>query len=257
MDALTTYKLFAANTERTLQRISQDPIVSREVDYYMNNIGNVKTADDLIADRRLLNFAMSAYGLGEMSYAKALIGKVLAEGVDEQTAIANQLADPRYKEFAEDFNFLRYGTATTAFERTQQGVVDRFYQQNMETEAGEENVGARLALYFERKVSDVESALDILGDRAILQVVQTALGLPAQMSFASLDRQEEIINERLNIEDLSDPEFVDKFVKRFIALWDLQNPNNASVTPLISSASGQQGLSLDLLASMQSFKFRL
>ena len=258
MDALTTYRLFAANSERTLQRISQDTIVSREVEYYRENIQSVKSADELIADNRLLKFALEAYGLGEMSYAKAYIGKLLKEGVDNDDAFANQLADPRYKEFVEDFNFARYNTATTSFDRTQEGVVSRFYQQRVESEAGNENVGARLAIYFERKVADIDSALDILGDTALLQVVQTAYGLPAQMSFASIERQEEIINERLDVSDLSDAEFVDDLITRFIALWDMQNPDTGSATPLVAATStGIQGLSLDLIASVQSIKSRL
>ena len=56
------------------------------------------------------------------------------------------------------------------------GAIDRFYQQQMESEAGNDNVGARLAIYFERKISGVEDALDILGDRALTQVVQNCPG---------------------------------------------------------------------------------
>ncbi|MEM7069156.1 MAG: DUF1217 domain-containing protein [Pseudomonadota bacterium] len=258
MDALTTYRLFAANSERTLQRISSDPIVSRETEYYKENIGKIESAEELIEDTRLLNYALKAYGLEEMSYAKALLRKLLEGGTDERDALANQLTDPRYKEFVEDFNFARYGAATTSFDRTQTGVVDRFYQLEMESEAGNDNVGARLAIYFERKASGISSALEILGDRALLQVAQTALGLPQQMSFASIERQEEFIKERLDIEDLSDPDFVKEFTSRFLALWDLQNPNNVSVPPLLSTPFGsqQQGLSLDLLASLQNVKSR-
>ena len=259
MDALTTYRLFAANSERTLERISQSPLVARETEYYKENIGNIESIDDFVDDRRLLNYALKAYGLEEMSYAKALIKKALEGGVDDDRSFANLLADPRYKEFVTDFNFERYGAATTSFDRVQQGVVDRYYQQEMEQEAGNDNVGARLAIYFERKAEGITSELEILGDRAILQVVQTALGLPQQMSFSSLDRQQEMIKDRLDVEDLSDPEFVKDLTKRFLALWDINNPSSVSVPPLLSTPLGsqQQSLSLDLLASLQTFKSRL
>ncbi|MEM9277743.1 MAG: DUF1217 domain-containing protein [Pseudomonadota bacterium] len=258
MDALTTYRLFAANSERTLQRISQDPLVSREAEYYKENIGKIETAEELVNNTRLLNFALKAYGLEDLSYARALMKEVLEGGVDSDDALANRLTDPRYKEFASDFDFARYGSATTSFDRTQQGVVDRYLQSELESEAGTQNVGARLAIYFERKASEITETLELLGDRALLQVVQTAFSLPPQMSFSSLDRQVEILEERLSIEDLSDPEFVKEFSNRFLALWDLQNPNSgASITPLISTPLGNnQGLSLDLLASVQAFKTR-
>lgn len=257
MDALTTYRLFTANTERTLQRISQTPEVARDVDYYLANIGDVKSPEELVENRRLLEFALSAYGLEEMTYAKALMSKLLVEGTDDPSALANQLADPRYKEFAEDFNFPRFGTATTSFSRTQEGLVDRFYQTRLETEAGSNNVGARLAIYFENKVADIESPLDILGDRALTQVFQTALGLPPQTSLASLEKQEAILEERIDFEELSDPEFIQDFVGRFIALWDLQNPDVAAVPPLINSSAGQAGVSFSLIASIENLKSRL
>ena len=256
MDALTTYKLFAANTERTMKRISNEPVVAREVAYYQENIGSIVSAKELIEDRRLFDFALKAYGLQEMNYARAFFQKILEGGVDDDKSLANQLTDPRYKEFAEDFNFARYGAATTSFDRTQSGVVEKYYQQTFEQEAGIQNTGARLAIYFERKSLEIEDAFDILGDRALLQVVQTAFGLPPQMSFSSLDRQAELINERLNIDDLKNPELLSKLVTRFIANWDLQNPDSVSVPPLVSTPLGSQGLSLNLLSAIQNIKLR-
>ena len=257
MDAITTYKLFAQNSERTLMRIAQDPQISREIEYYRENIGKIESPEQLVNDFRLFNFALKAYGLEDLNYAKALMQELLLGGVDDEKALANQLTDPRYKEFASDFNFARYGDATTSFDRTQQGVVDRYLQNVLESEAGESNVGARLAIYFERKAPEIEETIEFLGDRALLQVIQTAFGLPPQMSFSPLERQTEIIEARLSVEDLSNQEFVKELSKRFLALWDLQNPNSASDTPLISTlAQSNQITSLDLLTSVQAFKTR-
>lgn len=257
MDALTTYRLFAANPERTLQRISDTPQISREIAYYKENIGNVESAEDLVSDQRLLNVALRAYGLEEMNYARAFMQKLLEGGIDDNDSLANRLTDPRYQEFVKDFNFVRYGSATTSFERTQGGVVDKYYQQTMELEAGGQSDGARLALYFERKAGQIESALDILGDPAIFEFVRTAFGLPQQMSFASIDKQVDMINQRLNLEDLSDPQFMDDLVNQFLGIWDIQNPTAVSVPPLVSAPLGVQNLSIDLLASIQNLKVRL
>ena len=257
MDALTTYKLFAANSERTLERLSSDPVVAREVEYYKENIGNITSAEELVNNPRLLKFALSAYGLEEMSYAVAFMQKLLEGGVDDSEALANQLTDPRYKEFVEDFNFVEFGSATTAFDRVLTGVVDKYFQQSIEQEAGSQNTGARLAIYFERKSSSIEDAYSILGDPALLKFVQTSFNLPVQMSFQSIERQAEIIDERLDIEDLKDPQFLEELSTRFLALWDLNNPSTVSVPPLISSPFGsQQTLSLDILSAIQNIRLR-
>ena len=67
-----------------------------------------------------------------MTYAKAFMRKVLNEGVDSSDAFANQLADSRYRDFADTFNFKRYGETTTIFDRTRQGTVDKYVRQMLE-----------------------------------------------------------------------------------------------------------------------------
>lgn len=190
-----------------------------------------------------------------MEYARAFIKKILEGGIDDPDSLANRLTDRRYLEFVEDFNFARYGETTTSFSRTQEGTVEKYYLQTMELEAGAQNEGARLALYFQRKVDAIETAADILGDRALLQVVQTATGLPVQMSFMELEKQEELINDRLDIEDLSDPEKLSDFLNRFVSLWDINNPQQTQVPTIIPGANATASISDGLLSSLQNVKF--
>jgi hypothetical protein len=101
---------------------------------------------------------MKAHGLGDMTYAKAFMEKVLEEGVDA-ISFANSLSDKRYAEFAKTFNFKAFGEATTSFTKTQQGVVDKYLRQTLEEQAGDENQGVRLALYFQRKAETIDELL--------------------------------------------------------------------------------------------------
>ena len=70
------YNLIAANMDRSVEAINRDPVVSRETEYYLANIGNIDTVEDFIADTRLFNYAMKAHGLSDMSYAKAFMTKI-------------------------------------------------------------------------------------------------------------------------------------------------------------------------------------
>ena len=250
MDAVSTYTLFAANAEKTRERLEKSPIVARDVEYYKANIGNVKSAEELVNDPRLLNFALKAYGLEEMSYARAFMQKILEEG---EEGFAGRLNDPRYSEFAKDFDFTSFGAATTSFSRVTEGVVDRYYQAQMEQEAGEQNTGARLAIYFERKAADIENSYEIIADRALFQVIQTAFGFPSEMGLQDVDKQVASIEKRLDLEDLKDPEKVKELTQRFLALWDVNNPDVPAVPPLIGF-SGVQSLSLELISSLQTLR---
>lgn len=254
MDALTTYRLYAANPETARERAANKPEVAREVRYYQDNIGSVKSVEELMNNDRLYRFVMRAHGLEDMIFARAFMQKIIESGVEDEDSMANRLSDPRYRALAADFEFDKFGAATTAFERVTTGIVDKFYSQTIEIDAGNANNGARLALYFERKSPEIDNAYAILGDPALLEYVQTAFGLPSQMSFYSIEKQAAIIEEKLDFEKLSDTEYLDELTTRFLVNWDIANPAAPPATPLINVNSGIQGISLDLMTALQTVK---
>jgi len=255
LTTLAGYTIIAADLPRSLHNTAAKPQVARESEYYLAHIENVKSIDDFLADNRLFAYAMKAFGLGDMTYAKAFMRKVLTEGIDKQDSFANGLTDPRYKEFAEAFNFARYGTTTTIFDRTRQGTVDRYVRQALEEDAGQQNEGVRLALYFARKAPSVSSAYGLLADKALLQVTQTALGLSAATSAMDIDKQAEMIGKRLDIADLQDPDKLATFLKRFASLWELEHASAAQTSPAVLFTQPLElGVGADLLASLQNLR---
>jgi hypothetical protein len=113
-DTLTSYRLIAKDLPASLSRKAAEPTVARETAYYEAHIGQVKSVDDLLGDQRLYAYAMKAYGLEEMTYAKAFMRKVLEEGAASAASFANRLADDRYTAFAKAFSFGQGVTATGA-----------------------------------------------------------------------------------------------------------------------------------------------
>ena len=255
LTTLAGYTLIASNLTRSLDNVADKPLVSRETEYYLAHIEDVKSIDDFLADKRLFAYAMKAFGLSDLTYAKALMRKVLVEGIDEADSLANTLTDLRYRDFAETFNFVRYGEATTVFDRARQGTVDRYLRQTLEEDAGAQNEGVRLALYFQRKASSITSPLSILADRALIQVVQTALGIPAATSAMDIDKQAEMIAAKLDIDDLKDPKKLAAFLTRFAVLWDVGNGSSNPTSPSVLFAQPRElGVGGDLMASLQNLK---
>lgn len=257
INTLTQVQLVRTNMERSLKVVEADPTVERQTEYYRENIRNIKSVDDFLADDRIFNYAMTAMGLEDMIYAKAFIRKVLEEGVTESDSFANQLVDTRYKAFAETFNFERYGTTTTSFSRTQEGIVDKFFRQTLEVREGEQNQGVRLALYFERKAADITNAYDVLADPALAQAAYTALGLPDEFAMSDIDKQAAYLEERLDFDKFGDEDYLSDFLSRFSALYDLKNGYPSSTSPTLSLYSGTSSIvqmSEDLLSSIQNFR---
>lgn len=246
-----SYRLIAGNLDRSLAAAAAQPQVARETAHYLANIGKVKSIDDFLANERVFAYAMKAFGLQEMGYAKAFLRKVLIEGLDARDSLANRLSDNRYRELVETFNFARYGSATTSFQRTQDGVVSRYVRQTLEESAGAENEGVRLALYFRRRAPEIRNAYGILADPALLKVVQTALGLPSGMSAGALDRQAEAIERGLDIAGLKDPRKLEKLLARFTSLWEISSPATLTKTSALIVSPPGVGIGIDVLASLQ------
>lgn len=243
------------NMSKSLDTVSKDPVVERLSENYLEKIRDIKTVDEFIDDYEVFSFAMKAFGLEDMTYAKAYMRKVLDEGVSSDDAFANKLTDERFKTFAETFNFEQHGEATTSFSKTQEAVVDMYVRQTLEDNEGEDNTAVKLALYFQRKAGDITSGLELLADNALAEVARTLAGIPEEAAGADLDVQAAMIEDRIDIEELQDPEKVKELMIQFSALWDLENGTATQTVPnVLIGNSTSIGIGEDLLTSLQGLK---
>lgn len=254
INTMTSYQLIAKDLPRSLARVSKEPLVQRDSDYYLKNIGKVKSIDDFMKNDRLYKYAMKAYGLEDMAYAKAFVRKVLTEGIEDPESFANKLTDTRYKEFATAFNFAKLGDKTTSQATVLQPLVDKYVRQTLEVETGQQNEGVRLALYFARKAPTITSPYQILGDKALLQVFQTTFNLPTQTSNLDIDRQAKLVEEKLDLDDLKDTAKLNKLLTRFTAMYEMKNPTTTTSIPSLLGGTSTIGISASILTTLQSFK---
>ena len=258
LSTIADYTRLTKDMGKSLTQTAEKPDVSRETDYYLANIGNVKTIDDFLKDTRLYTYAMKAFGLSDMTYAKAFMRKVLTEGVSNANSFANKLSDPRYREFAKTFNFELLGSAATQTSAAQNGTATQYVQQRMEEDAGDQNEGVRLALYFTRKAASIKGPFQVLADKALTQVVQTALGLSPNVSAADIDKQAALLSKLVNFSDFQDPAKVSRFAQRFGAMWDAsQAASNATSNPalILIGQPTSAGLDSDMLTKLQTLRF--
>ncbi|HZP19787.1 MAG TPA: DUF1217 domain-containing protein [Bauldia sp.] len=248
------YRLIAANLDRSLATTAAKPSVAVESRYYLDHIDEIRSIGDFIRNTRVFNYAMKAFGLEDMTQAKGLVRKILEGGLDDPKSLGNRIGDDRFRELAATFNFVRDGENATDKTAARQGVVDRYVRQTLEADAGDDNQGVRLALYFQRKAADINSYYDILADAALTKVVKTALGLPEEMSSADIDRQVAAISARLSLADLKDPEKLDRLLTRFAAGYDAEDTTNADPILALFDPSSGPTLDLDLILQLQKLK---
>ena len=264
LSTLGTYLQVSNNLTKWQNLTSSQPEVKAATAYYQANIGSVKTPAELVNNYRLFSYVMTAYGLGDMaSYGKGLIEKTLEEGTGSQSNLAYTLNNPEILSLAQTFNFAADGASATTSTAATSGVVSNYIEQTMDSNEGQSNPGIQLALHFQQNASSIQNAYNILADKNLLTVVQTALGISSLTSEEDVDTQSNLItstlkNEGYSIADFQDPTKVQKFVEKFCAMYDITNPSSTTSPDvpncvLSSSSSGTSGgFSSSLLSSMQS-----
>ncbi len=231
--------------------------VKDETAYYKANVGKLTSIDDLMADKRLLNYALYAYGIDPTKQTPEGIRAMLEGGVSDPDSPANKLTDKSWAGFVTAFNFAEYGETATTRVSAGQPTVDKYMRQTLEEEAGDQNEGVRLALYFQRKASDITNYYEVLADTALATVMRTALGLPDSFSSADIDKQVKLFESKLPVEDLQDPKKLEKFMQRFTTMYELNNPSSGSGTPSVSVLFAQPteyGVSTSTLLAIQSMR---
>ena len=245
----STYQTISANLTRWQTITAKTPAVAIASAYYTANIGKVTSIDQLIGNQRLFSYAMTAFGLGDMTNDKGLMRKVLQGGVTDSKALANTLNNPKILAFATAFDFAGKGTAATSQTSATTAVVSSYVEQTLETNQSSQDTGVGLALYFQRKASSITSVYSILADKNLLTVVQTALGISPLTSAQNIDVQAQNLSSKIKLSDFQDPKKVQAFIGRFAAQYDLANSSSAGAS---TSATG--GLSTDLLLSLQGLR---
>nr|WP_245432771.1 DUF1217 domain-containing protein [Mesorhizobium loti] len=251
-----TLKLYTTKSQLGLIKPGSD-YVAAEAAYYAANVVKLRSIDDLMADKRLLNYALTAYGLDPAKETPARIRQMLEGGITNPNSSVNKSGSKPYVAFVTAFNFAQYGEKATTRSLAQQPATDNYVRQTLEQDAGQTNDGVRLALYFQRKAPALNNWYQVLGDKAMAAVVRTALGLPESMAKADVDMQVRAFEQKLKITDFADPVKLAKFLTRFTTMYELNNPSSpqASAVSVLFPRPTTAGVSTDLLFTMQRLKF--
>lgn len=233
---------------------------TEESQYYSAEIGKIKTLDSLLSNRRLVDFILVAAGLDPEEVTTDYVRQMFESDFSDPDSFINTEPNTTiYKEIVSSYNFDAEGNLARPTQgiQTKRGLLeteDLYYNQTLEEQKGEDNAGVRLALYFRRQASGISTAYDLLADSALLQVIQTTFSIPEEMSSADVDIQYAYINRVLDVEDLHDPEKLEKLLVRFTALYDVENNVDVSGAELILSGSGRNGISADTLLSLSQLR---
>lgn len=249
------WRFLQRSYDSQLSAMKETPQFARLAAHFLEKIGQIASARELVADRQLLEVALGAFGLEGDIDNRFFVQKILEDGTSADDALANRLSDKRYRAFSDAFGFGPAAVRRTGLPLLMEKVVDRFQSQAFEVSVGEQNEDLRIALYADRELTEIASStnsettkwLSVLGLPPLRNMFETAFGLPPSFASVDLDKQIEIFQDRLKrltgsaeIGQFTDPKSREEITNQFLARSQI----NALSTG-ISSAS----IALSLLQS--------
>ncbi len=228
--------------------LAATPVIEREMDYFRENIGSITSAEELVQDYTLLKVALTAFGLQDDLPNKAFMEKVLAEGVTDDGAFANRLADKSYYALSDAFGF---GTDLPPLNRLPgfaDSLLENFKAESFEIAVGEVNGDMRLSLNTTAELpglagQDVSNATlwyQVMGDAPLREMFEVAMGLPSEIGALDLEKQLEIFEERAEtvfgsseVSQFTDPDKVEDLIRLYLTRSEINqfsvNTSSASI----------------------------
>ncbi|MBB6182146.1 DUF1217 domain-containing protein [Pseudorhizobium flavum] len=229
-----------------------------ETKYYREQIERISSVSELLSNKRLVSFMLTAEGIDPAKVKLSDLEKMFKSDLNDPKSFVNQLEDQGFRLLVASFNFgpdgkISESAASVQTRRTLMSTQDMYLRQTLEEQVGEENEGARLALYFQRMAPTIKNVYEILSDTAIAKVVRTMFGLPDEIANGNIDMQANVIKKNLDLADLKDPEKVEKLISRFLAFYEMEN---GAPDPVLMAFQAPGEISADTLTALALLRTR-
>ncbi|EEE36306.1 flagellar protein, putative [Rhodobacteraceae bacterium KLH11] len=253
---LVGWRFLQRTYDAQLQSYSASNVNQRETDYFLENIGKVQSAEDLVSDRRLLQVALGAFGLEADLDNRFFIQKILSDGTQAEDALANRLADGRYRDFANAFGLGPGDVRKTGLTNEMEKIASDNLVARFEISVGEADESMRIALFTQHALQEIAAQdgsenrkwFDLMGLPPLRSMMETALGLPSAFAQLDIDKQLEVFRDRLqrvtgssDLSQFTDSEAIGKLTDTYLArsqIAQLQRITSPAQTALILLGGG-------------------
>jgi hypothetical protein len=230
------------NQTQDIKLTAAQPIVQHAITAFTQAVTSAKSVTQLLANPAVMNVLLTANGMSDQIGFTALATQALTSKLSDSTSLANRLTDPRWKTLAQTYNFAANGLKAIQNPAAIAAIANSYAKATWQTTQDTVTPGLSNALTFKANASTITSVDQILGDPTMRNVVTTALGIPEQIAFQSLNAQETAISSRVDIKQFQDPKFVETFVQRYLIANSANSSSSTSSTPdLMTLAIQGQG----------------
>ena len=229
------------NQPQDVKVTAAQPAVKAIIARFTRAVTGAKSMTALLGDPAFINVLLTANHMSDRIGSTALAIKALTSKLSDPRSLANTLTDTRWKTLAQTYNFSSTGLASLQKPATIAAIANAYVTATWQTSQDTLAPGLSNALAFRAQASTIGSVDQILGNPTIRTVVTTALGIPQQIAFQSLNAQEQAISTRIDITRFKDPKFVETFVQRYL-IANSANVSSASTPDLTTLAVQGRGI---------------
>jgi hypothetical protein len=254
IDNLTGWALLQKNSAVIEKAYASDSSSASDIAYFRSVAPSLTTPDALLKNYRALTFVATAYGLGSQVDQTAILKKLMTQDPTSTSSLAQQLSDNNYRIFATAMS--SWAPPPFSSKATIDAAVAGFQQHSFQTSIGTDSVPLQEASYFTTSARGMTKLTQLMSDPALLNVVTTALGIPAAFGALDYTQQVAILKPRVDMAQFATTAGVAKFVNQYLAMDQLnQITAGTSGDPILTlfgnnggSADGSGGSGLTLSA---------
>ena len=242
--------LVRENLDTFEQDVQNDPTSKKEIAAFQERIGSIETVDELVEDYEVFSFVMKAFGMEDEIYAKAMMTQIMTSDPEDSSSLVSKLSDDNYTKLNEALGFSTDGVASENFKDPVwvDEMLETYTTQRLIDNQSEENSAVGVALAFDQKWDEIDSWYNVLADEDLADFFLTAYGLSDMQDSASVDSMKAVLESRMSLEDLQDPEVREKLIRQYSAFAepDEDTSTSAALTILSSGSSTSSFVTIDI-----------
>ncbi|MGC3938121.1 DUF1217 domain-containing protein [Roseobacter sp. EG26] len=246
---LSGWRFLQRTYDVQFEAFSQSTQLNRITDNFAEKIGEIKTAEELVADRQVLEVALGAFGLQDDINNKYFIQKILDEGTTNEDSLANRFSDQRYADFSKAFGLGPGEESRLKLDGFAAEIIEKFRANSFEVATGEQDDNMRIALFAQRELAELaESDVSndtkwflIMGQPPLRSLFEKALNLPESFGQVDIDQQLTVFKQRAtsvfgsaDLEQFADPDAIDDVITKFIVRSQLAAFNSSTSSASIA-----------------------
>ena len=207
-----------ANQTKDIATTAAEPTVARDIAAFTAAVHGATSVTQLLNNPTVLKVLLTANGLGDQTQYTALAQKALTSSTTDTASVANQLSstNSNWLSAAKTYQFATAGLSVIQQSSVISTVANAYAEVTWRDGLDKSTPGLSNALTFRAESSTVTSALQVLGDPVMRDVVTTALGLPLTIAEQPLEAQEKAITSRLDVSQFKSPTFTESFIQRYL-----------------------------------------